>query len=207
MSMTTTFARGKLRLPTMLYSVSMAGLQRLYKSLFSMARETKIPMASRPLPQPQQCPGCMAELGAANELYSRIAICDHCGYHFTWSAFNRVEHLADPVSFKPIGRGIQPLDFLGFVDEHSYPTKLIAGQKQTGLSDAILTGRCRIGGTETVLAVLDFHFIGGSIGSVVGGEITGAFKYGYIHHLPVGTLVNSSHAPLTDGVIRPVAKL
>ncbi len=77
-------------------------------------------------------------------------------YHFVWSASNRIEHLADPGSFKPIGRPIQPVDFLGFVDEYPYPTKLISGQKQTGLSDAILNGRCRIGGTETVLAVLDF---------------------------------------------------
>ena len=201
MSMTTTFALGKLRLPAMLNSVSMAGLQRLYKGLFSMARETKITMASRSLPQPQQCPGCMAELGAANELYSRIAVCDHCGYHFTWSAFNRVEHLADPGSFKPIGRRIQPLDFLGFVDEHPYATKLIAGQKQTGLSDAILTGRCRIGGTETVLAVLDFHFMGGSMGSVVGEQITVAFEYATRHRLPVVTVVNSGGARIQEGII------
>src|SRR5262249_38678604 len=117
MSIAKAFAQGKLRLPGVLNSVSVAGMQYLHHGLFPMVRETKLTVASRPLPQPQQCPGCMAELGAANELYSRIAVCDYCGYHFIWSAFNRVEHLADPGSFKPIGRGIQPLDFLGFVDE------------------------------------------------------------------------------------------
>src|SRR5450755_3414341 len=142
-----------------------------------------------------------AFFGAANELYSRIAVCDHCGYHFVWSAFKRVEHLADAGSFKLIGRDIQPMDFLGFADVHPYATKLISSQKQTGLSDAILTGRCRIGGTETVLAVLDFHFMGGSMGSVVGEHITGAFEYATRHHLSVVTVVNSGGARMQEGII------
>src|SRR5258708_3983482 len=201
MSITKTFAQGKLRLPDVLNSVSVAGLQHLYNGLFPMARQTKVTVASRPLPQPQQCPECKTELGAANEVYSRIAVCDHCGYHFVWSAFNRVEHLADPGSFRPIGRRIQPMDFLGFVDEHPYATKLISGQKQTGLSDAILRGRCRIGGTETILAVLDFHFMGGSMGSVVGEQITAAFEYATRHRLPVVTVVNSGGARMQEGII------
>ena len=127
--------------------------------------------------QSQQCPECKTDLGAANELYCSIAVCDHCGYHFVWSASDRIEHLADPGSFRPIRSSIQPVDFLGFVDELPYSMKLISGQKQTGLSDAILIGRCRIGGTESVLAVLDFHFMGGSMGSVVGEQITIAFEY------------------------------
>ncbi len=201
MSIAKTFAHGKLRLSSVLNSVSVAGLQHLYNALFPMVRETNITVASRPLPQPQKCPECQTELGAANEVYSRIAVCDHCGYHFVWSASNRVEHLANPGSFRPIGRRIQPMDFLGFVDEHPYSTKLISGQKQTGLSDAILTGRCRIDGTETVLAVLDFHFMGGSMGSVVGEQITFAFEYATRHRLPVVTVVNSGGARLQEGII------
>jgi len=143
----------------------------------------------------------MAELGAANELYSRIAVCDHCGYHFVWSASNRVKHLADPGSFRPIGRGIQPMDFLGFADEHPYATKLISNQRQTGLNDAILTGRCRIGGTETVLAVMDFHFMGGSMGSVVGEQITFAFEYAMRNRLPLVTVVTSGGARVQEGII------
>lgn len=179
----------------------MIGLRHLYNGLFPMAIETKITLASRPLTQPQACPECKTELGAANEVYSRIAVCDHCGYHFVWSASNRVEHLADPGSFRLIGRSIQPVDFLGFVDEHPYSTKLISDQKQTGHSDAILTGRCRIGGTETVLAVLDFHFMGGSMGSVVGEQITFAFEYATRHRLPVVTVVNSGGARMQEGII------
>ena len=201
MSLTKTFAQGKLRLSNVLNSVSVAGLQQLYKGLFPMARETNIAGASRLLPHSQKCPECKTELEAANEVYSRIAVCDHCGYHFVWSASNRVEHLVDPGSFRPIGRRIRPMDFLGFVDEHPYSTKLILGQKQTGLSDAILTGRCRIGGTETVLAVLDFHFMGGSMGSVVGEQITFAFEYATRHRLPVVTVINSGGARMQEGII------
>jgi acyl-CoA carboxylase subunit beta len=201
MSITTTFAMGNLKLPGVFSSVSMDGLQHLFNDLLPMAREKKITVASRSLSKSQQCPECKTELGAANEVYSRIAVCDHCGHHFVWSACDRVEHLADSGTFRPIGHPIQPEDFLGFVDEHPYSTKLILGQKQTGLSDAVLTGRCRIGGTETVLAVLDFHFMGGSMGSVVGEQFTLAFEYATRHRLPVVTVVNSGGARLQEGII------
>src|SRR5258708_29687471 len=115
MSITKTFAQGKLRLPDVLNSVSVAGLQHLYNGLFPMARETKVTVASRPLPQPQQCPECKTELGASNEVYSRIAVCAHCGYHFVSPSFNRAEHPADPSSFRPICRRIQTMAFLDFV--------------------------------------------------------------------------------------------
>lgn len=199
MSKTTPFAQGKSRLSGVLNLDSIARLQHLYNRFSPMARETYITVTSRPLPQ--QCPECKTELGAASEVYSHIAVCDHCGYHFVWSAFNRVKHMADPGSFRPIGKNIQPVDFLGFVDVHPYITKLISSQKQTGLSDAILAGRCRIGGAETVLAVLDFHFMGGSMGSVVGEQITVAFEYATRHRLPVVTVVNSGGARIQEGII------
>jgi acyl-CoA carboxylase subunit beta len=193
MSLTTILAQGKLILSSMLKSLSLAGLHHLYQSLLSMAGQPKITGASSP--QFQQCPVCKTEL------YTSIAVCDHCGYHFVWSASDRVAHLADPGTFRPIGRPLQPVDFLGFVDEHPYATKLISGQKQTGLRDAILTGRCRTGGTEAVLAVLDFHFMGGSMGSVVGEHITSAFEYATRHRLPVVTVVNTGGARMQEGII------
>jgi hypothetical protein len=145
MFITTTFALGKLKLPGVFNPVSLDGLQRLYTGLFPMAHEKKIKVASSPLPQIQQCPECQNELGAANVVYSRIAVCDHCGHHFVWSAPNRVEHLADPGTFRPIGHSIQPLDFLGFVDERPYATQIAEQLKltaadclQLGVVDAII---------------------------------------------------------------------
>ncbi len=170
------------------------------KRLFFSIRKVQISITSRLL-EPQKCPECQAELGAANEVYSRIAVCDYCGYHFVWSAYDRVEHLADPGSFRTIGHPIQPLDILGFVDEQSYAVKLSENQKKTRLSDAILSGCCCIGGIKTVLAVLDFHFMGGSMGSVVGEQITVAFEYATKHRLPVVTVVNSGGARMQEGII------
>lgn len=166
-----------------------------------MAHITKISFPVGSLPQPQECPECKANLGVANESYSSIAVCDYCGHHFVWSAYKRIEHLADSDSFRFIGQDIQPMDFLGFADEQSYSAKLIANQEHTGLSDAILIGRCRIGGTETVLAVLDFHFMGGSMGSVVGEQVTVAFEYATRHHLPIVTVVTSGGARMQEGII------
>jgi acyl-CoA carboxylase subunit beta len=171
------------------------------KRLFFSVRKTPLSVASRPLLEPQKCPECQAELGAASEVYSRLAVCDYCGYHFVWSAYNRVEHLADPDSFRTIGHSIHPMDVLGFVDEQSYVAKLSENQEKTRLSDAILSGCCRIGGIKTVLAVLDFHFMGGSMGSVVGEQITVAFEYATKRRLPVVTVVNSGGARVQEGII------
>lgn len=201
MSKTSRFMQVKLRLPDKLGSLPLAGLHSLYNSRFMNARKQKVTTPFTESPQPQVCPACQSALGLTNELYSHTAICDYCGYHFVWSARNRIEHLADAGSFRPVGRRIQPVDFLGFVDEQPYFAKLIASQKQTGLNDAILTGRCRIGGTESVLAVLDFHFLGGSMGSVVGEEITLAFEYATKHRLPVVTVVTSGGARMQEGII------
>ncbi len=173
----------------------------LYDGLFALVRRANDSSAANAVVQPEQCPACKATLDATNELYRTIAVCDHCGNHFPMLALQRVQHLADEGSFKPIGHGILPLDFLGFGDEQSYASKLLAEQKKTGLSDAVLVGRCRIGGTETVLAVLDFHFMGGSMGSVVGEQITFAFEYATRHHLPVVTVVNSGGARMQEGII------
>ncbi len=200
MFMNKTFFKGKSRLSSVLHSVSTVDMNHL-KGLLRVAPVAKISLASGSFLEPQQCPECKTELGASNELYSHIAICDHCGYHFVWSAFNRIEHLADPGSFRSIGQDIRPIDFLDFVEEQPYSAKLLSKQEQTGLSDAILIGRCRIGGTETVLAVLDFHFMGGSMGSVVGEQVTVAFEYATRHRLPVVTVVTTGGARMQEGII------
>lgn len=130
MSINTLYVQGKLRLSGVVNSVPMAGLKHLSIGLLPISREHKITVASSPLPQSQQCPECKTDLGAAHDMYCRFAVCDHCGYHFVRSASDRIEHLADTGSFRTIGHPIQPVDFLGFVDEFPYSTKLISGQNK-----------------------------------------------------------------------------
>lgn len=182
-------------------SSSIVDLQQLYNHLFTKSMEMKVADAFKEAPAAQVCPECKAELHADNEMFSRYGVCDNCGHHFVWSAFKRVAHMADPGSFKYIGRHLQPVDFLRFIDEHPYTEKLFESQEKTGLDDAILTGRCRIGGIETVLGVMDFRFMGGSMGAVVGEQITAAFEYARRRLLPVVIVVNSGGARMQEGII------
>lgn len=179
----------------------LANLQQLSTRLFPQAIEKKIAGVSHLLPQAYHCPECQTELSAGNPLYNRFAVCDYCGHHLVWSAFSRIDHMTTPGTFKPIGRRIQSIDFLGFVDQHPYSVKLHENQQKTGLYDAILVGRCTIGQVETVLGVLDFRFMGGSMGSVVGEQITVAFEYARKHRLPVVIVVNSGGARMQEGII------
>ena len=195
-----TFAQASSKLSNALHAVSVPDLPYLPASLFSMTLSARSPITATLLPA-QHCPECQTKLGDANELYNRVGVCDVCGYHFVYSASNRVAQLADGGSFRPIGHAIEPEDFLDFADELPYAARLLRSQQQTGLHDAILVGRCRIGNTETVLAVLDFRFMGGSMGSVVGESITVAFEYARKHHLPVVSVVNSGGARMQEGII------
>lgn len=150
---------------------------------------------------PVVCPECHTDVDASADLFHQFAVCPNCGHYFTWSAQARIDALCDPDTFHPIGHALLPVDFLGFVDDLTYAARLTLEQRKAGLSDAALIGRCHIGGVEAVLAVLDFHFMGGSMGSVVGERITVAFEYALSHHLPVVTVVNSGGARMQEGTI------
>ncbi|MDE3231368.1 MAG: acetyl-CoA carboxylase carboxyl transferase subunit beta [Chloroflexota bacterium] len=150
---------------------------------------------------PLTCPECHTEIDASIDLFRQFALCPACGHHFAWSAQARIDSLCDPGTFRPIGQALLPVDFLGFVDDLTYAARLTLEQRKAGLSDAALIGRCRIGGVEAVLAALDFRFMGGSMGSVVGERITVAFEYALSHRLPVVTVVNSGGARMQEGTI------
>ncbi len=147
------------------------------------------------------CPECKAALEDADGLYARYAICAHCGHHLSTTARARIAQLADVATFKPIGQAIQSTDVIGFVDDQPYALKIQREQQKIGLLDAIVIGRCRIQHIEAVLAVLDFHFMGGSMGSVVGEQIAYAFEYALQHRLPVVTVVNSGGARMQEGTL------
>jgi acetyl-CoA carboxylase carboxyl transferase beta subunit/acetyl-CoA carboxylase carboxyl transferase alpha subunit len=201
MSINKTFAQTQLKLSSALHSLTVPDLPHLHTDLFPMTLRAKLLAASNSLPPSQQCPRCKAELGAANKIYSQIAVCDFCGYHFVCPAFKRIAHLADTDSFHSIGHAIEPVDFLHFTDKQPYSVRLRKYQQQTGLDDAILVGRCRIGGIKTVLVVLDFRFMGGSMGSVMGELVTFAFEYARKHRLPVVTVATSGGARMQEGII------
>ncbi len=117
-----------------------------------------------------KCPKCEKNL-YKKDLEANLNVCTNCGHHMRMSADKRVEMLADEGSFQKI-TGLKPTDPLEFVDTEPYPKKLERYQREAGRPDAIVGGRCTILGIPSMLMVMDVGFAGGSMGSVVGEEIT-----------------------------------
>ena len=107
----------------------------------------------------------------ARDLEANLKVCAKCGYHFKLTAGERIRQLTDNGSFKEINPEIRSTDFLKFNDSKPYAKRIEATILKSHLKDAIITGPARIGGQECALAVMDFSFMGGSVGSVVGEKI------------------------------------
>ena len=120
-----------------------------------------------------KCPKC-GEVIHELELQQNLRICRSCKHHFTLNAFERVLSLVDEGTFKEVGGDLtssNPLEFEGYTE------KVEKYQKVTGLFDAVLTGEAELGGYPTVIGVMDFRFLGASMGSVVGEKITRSIEH------------------------------
>lgn len=120
-----------------------------------------------------KCPSCQAQL-YRKDLVAHLYVCTECGYHERMPVDARVAMLADEGSFQVWSGAVAPVDALGFVDVEPYAERLASVQKKAGRPDAILTGAAAMDGERVALAVMDFRFLGGSMGSVVGEEIARA---------------------------------
>ncbi len=127
-----------------------------------------------------RCDGC-GRMVFCNELEKTRFICPACGYHFRIGAAERLAMLADEGSFTPFPPLVtaNPLDFPGYAE------KLKQAQEETGLDDAVLIGKAAILGVPCVLAIIDFSFMGGSMGSVVGEQLVRGFELALQERLPV----------------------
>ena len=147
-----------------------------------------------------KCSGC-AELVHANEFAQNLNCCPKCGYHYRLSLTQRLELLADEGSFFECFTEICPVDALGFVDTESYQKRLEEAVKKTKRSDAIATGVCEIEGRRTALAVLDFSFMGGSMGSVVGERLTCLIEKATEEGLPLVIVSASGGARMQESIL------
>jgi acetyl-CoA carboxylase carboxyl transferase beta subunit len=135
------------------------------------------------------------------ELEKNLKVCAACGYHFRLSARERVATLLDPASFHEADtemKSCDPLSFIGL--DRPYREKLQEEQKRTGLHEAVIIGTGSIGGHALALAVMDFHFIGGSMGSVVGEKITRAVELACRKRLPLLIISASGGARMQEGI-------
>ena len=148
----------------------------------------------------ENCLYCDMDL-SSSELYQRYHLCPGCGFHYVLPAYERIDLLADEGSFIEINRSLAALDPLSFSGEASYRRRVFDTQKRTGLTEAVVTGVCQIEGTLTVIVVLDFGFLGGSMGCVVGEKVALAFEHALKKKLPLVTVVSSGGARVQEGVL------
>ena len=136
-----------------------------------------------------------------DEVYRQFLVCPHCNFHYNLSARQRVTSLTDAGSFEETNRWIQSIDPLSFSPRVSYRVRLLADQQRTGLAEAAVTGTCTIGGTESVLIVLDFGFLGGSMGLVVGEKVALALELAARKKMPAVAVITSGGARIQEGVL------
>jgi acetyl-CoA carboxylase carboxyl transferase subunit beta len=172
---------------------------RSFTDLFGDRRPRRAGPAPEPEP-PGPCKQCGGALAGA-ELYERLRVCPHCGYHFPLGARDRVASLADPGSFRETHAELVSVDPLHFRDRLPYRDRLHEAQARTGLGEAVVTGTLRIGGRSAVVAVLDFEFMGGSMGSVVGEKLARGIELAIDKHLPVIIVAASGGARMQEGIL------
>ncbi len=145
-----------------------------------------------------KCPGC-AEMLFNKQLEKTLRVCPHCGHHFRIPARSRIEQLVDAGSFVERDDDLQPVDALGFVDLKAYPDRLMAAQLATGLRDAAVWGLAAMGGKPVSLCVMDFGFIGGSMGAVVGEKVARAGEAALAERIPLIIVSSSGGARMQEG--------
>ena len=134
------------------------------------------------------------------ELAENLKVCQHCNYHFEIGARERIHSLVETCSFQEMDADMTSVDILRFTGVSSYASKLEAYQKSTGLKDAVITGIGKINNCRVALGVLDFSFLGGSMGSVVGEKLTRLIEAGSDKGLPVIIISSSGGARMYEGM-------
>ena len=147
----------------------------------------------------QKCDRC-ENLLYDRELEQSLQVCHHCGRHFHITGRQRLEALVEPGSFREMDPDLLAVDVLEFTGVASYKSKLEAARQKTGHKDAVTTGLGRIGSHEVALAVMNFRFIGGSMGAVVGEKITRAIEAGTKRGIPVIIISASGGARMYEGM-------
>ena len=147
-----------------------------------------------------KCEGCSAAL-FSRQLDENMKVCPKCHYHFKMSALERIALLVDEGTFKEIGASIAPGDPLSFSSGEPYPKRIQENQRRTGLTEAVMAGKARLDGRPAVMSVMDFGFIGGSMGSVVGEKIARAATTALEDGVPYIAVNSSGGARMQEGML------
>nr|YP_009643217.1 acetyl-CoA carboxylase beta subunit [Notelaea venosa]QBS53012.1 acetyl-CoA carboxylase beta subunit [Notelaea venosa] len=146
-----------------------------------------------------QCENCY-ELNYKKFLKSKTNICEQCGYHLKMSSSDRIELSIDPGTWHPMDEDMVSLDPIGFhSEEEPYKDRIDSYQRKTGLTEAVQTGIGQLNGIPVAIGVMDFQFMGGSMGSVVGEKITRLIEYASDQFLPLIVVCASGGARMQEG--------
>ncbi|MEY2528204.1 MAG: acetyl-CoA carboxylase carboxyl transferase subunit beta [Verrucomicrobiota bacterium] len=147
-----------------------------------------------------KCPGCN-EVVHEIELAQNQRVCPRCDFHFAQSARERIANLLDPESFIERDGDLRPIDTLRFQGMASYEDRLRKYQESTGLPDSVISGQGLLEGYKISIAVMDFSFMGGSMGSVAGERITRAIEWATANRCPVIIVSASGGARMYEGML------
>nr|WP_218082275.1 acetyl-CoA carboxylase, carboxyltransferase subunit beta [Anthocerotibacter panamensis] len=172
------------------------------------ARKNK---AQPPLPQQRQqreiadglwtkCRGC-ATLQYTKDWERALRVCTNCGHHDLVSARERATQILDAGTWEPLDEHVRTVDPLQFTDLQAYSDRITKSTKSTGLPEAVLTGLGQISGKPVALGIMDFSFMGGSMGSVVGEKIARLTELATERTLPLVILTASGGARMQEGVL------
>jgi acetyl-CoA carboxylase carboxyl transferase subunit beta len=149
---------------------------------------------------PNTCPRCGSHY-REDELEANLRVCLHCEHHFPVRAPARIAQLADPGSFTESAADLRSGDPLSFFDLRPYTERLVEAEVSTGLGEAVVTGRAAIEGRPCALAVMDFSFLGGSMGGVVGEKFARACDSAAERAVPLVTITASGGARMQEGIL------
>jgi len=147
-----------------------------------------------------QCPSC-GEMLFNKQLARNHNVCTKCAHHFRLGARERIELLVDKGSFAELDRDLVSGDPLGFVDQKPYPARILQSQTKSGEKDAAICGGAAVAGIAVQLAVMDFDFMGGSMGGVVGEKLTRAAERALAERAPLIIVCASGGARMQEGTL------
>ncbi len=137
----------------------------------------------------------------AKDLEANLKVCPKCNYHFKLTAGERRKQIVDNGSFTEIDHGIKSKNFLNFTDSRSYTKRIEDAMLKSSLNEAILTGTGKIGGMPAAVGIMDFSFMGGSMGSVVGEKVARLIELAVEKKIPAIIFSSSGGARMQEGIM------
>ena len=171
---------------------------------FKKEKTPKVPTGDRKFTIPEglwvKCDNCK-EIIYKKEVARNANVCPKCNYHFRISARERLETMYDDGRYREFDAEIAPVDALGFVDTKAYADRLTLYQKETGLKDALVSSEGLMGAMPVIIAAMEYGFMGGSMGSVVGEKITRCAERAHETSCPLLVISCSGGARMQEGAL------